>query len=84
MAYDRFKGPDPRYFKQILENSLKKQEVQLFCEDFMNLLRYNQKTHKQKVNYKCVFTLLPISHDIQTDCLSVLLKVMSITQPNYN
>ena len=82
MAYDHFKGPDPVYFKQILENSLKKQEVQLFCEDFMNLLTYNQKTHKQKVNYKCVFSVLPISHDIQTDCLNVLLKVMSIPQPN--
>ena len=60
VAYDHCNGPEPRYFKEILENSLKKHEVQLFCEDFMNLLRYNQKTHKQKVQYTCAFTGLQI------------------------
>ena len=49
VEYDHFNGPSPRYFKQILQNSLEEHEVQLFCHDFINLLRYNQKTHKQKV-----------------------------------
>ena len=55
VEYDHFNGPNPRYFKQILQNSLEKHEIQLFCHDFINLLRFNQKTHKQKVQYTCVF-----------------------------
>lgn len=49
VPYDHLNGPEPRYFQQILENSLEKHQVQQFCEDFMNLLKYNQKSHKQKV-----------------------------------
>ena len=47
--YDPTKEPDPKYFKQILENSLSAIEVQLFCEDFLKLLNHNKKRHKDKV-----------------------------------
>ena len=44
--YDPTKEPDPKYFKEILENSLSAVEVQLFCEDFLKLLNHNKKRHK--------------------------------------
>ncbi|XP_074625640.1 uncharacterized protein LOC141883884, partial [Acropora palmata] len=47
--YDPTKEPDPKYFKEILENSLSAVEVQLFCEDFLKLLNHNKKRHKDKV-----------------------------------
>ena len=47
--YDPTKEPDPKYFKEILENSLSAVEVQLFCEDFLKLLNRNKKRHKDKV-----------------------------------
>ena len=47
--YDPTKEPDPKYFKEILENSLNAVEVQLFCEDFLKLLNHNKKRHKDKV-----------------------------------
>ena len=33
VEYDHFNGPNPRYFKQILQNSLEKHEIQLFSHD---------------------------------------------------
>lgn len=47
--YDPFKTPDPKYFREILDNSLTDAEIGQFCHDFLNLLRYNQKRHKDKV-----------------------------------
>ena len=47
--YDPTKEPDPKYFKEILENSLNTVEVQLFCEDFLKQLNHNRKHHKDKV-----------------------------------
>ena len=47
--YDPTKEPDPKYFREILENSLSAVEVQLFCEDFLKLLNHNKKRHKDKV-----------------------------------
>ena len=47
--YDPTKEPDPKYFKEILENSLSDVEVQLFCKDFLKLLNRNKKRHKDKV-----------------------------------
>ncbi|XP_044165370.1 uncharacterized protein LOC114957052 [Acropora millepora] len=47
--YDPTKEPDPKYFKETLENSLSVVEVQLFCEDFLKLLNHNKKRHKDKV-----------------------------------
>ena len=47
--YDPTKEPDPKYFKEILENSRSSVEVQLFCEDFLKLLNHNKKRHKDKV-----------------------------------
>ena len=38
-----------RDFRKNLENSLNKSEVTIFCHDFLNLLKYNQKRHKEKV-----------------------------------
>ena len=47
--YDPFKEPHPKYFIEILENSLSESQISLFCEDFLRLLKYNQKKHKEKV-----------------------------------
>ena len=48
-AYDSTKHPDPKYFKEILENSLSPDEVAGFCVDFLKLLNYNKKQHTDKV-----------------------------------
>jgi hypothetical protein len=47
--YDPSKDPDPKYFKEILDNSLSDEEQAMFCEDFLKLLNYNKKKHKDKV-----------------------------------
>ena len=47
--YDPHKEPDPKYFKAILENSLSEREIGVFCEDFLRLLNFNKKRHKEKV-----------------------------------
>ena len=47
--YDPAKEPEPKYFKEILENSLPEAETGMFCEDFLRLLIHNQKRHKDKV-----------------------------------
>lgn len=47
--YDHEKEPDPKYFKQIVDNSLSEEEKAVFCEDFLRLLNYNGKKHKEKV-----------------------------------
>ena len=41
--------PDAKYFREILENSLSPDDVRRFCEDFVKLLNYNRKKHKDKV-----------------------------------
>ena len=48
-SYDPTREPEPKYFKDILENSLTEAEIEEFCEDFLRLLNYNQKKHKDKV-----------------------------------
>ena len=48
-VYDSTKHPDPKYFREILENSLSQSEVSTFCEDFLKLLNYNKKQHKDMV-----------------------------------
>ena len=74
MPYDHLNGPEPRYFQQILENSLEKQQVQQLCEDFINLLKYNQKSHKQKVwlHYAFAVLLNYFFLDRQTACFSII------------
>ena len=47
--YDPARDPDPKYFKEVLENSLGEQDLRNFCADFLKLLSYNQKRHKDKV-----------------------------------
>ena len=47
--FDSTQEPDPKYFRQILENSLSPEEQSNFCEDFLKLLSYNKKKHKDKV-----------------------------------
>ena len=47
--YDPSTPPEPKYFREILENSLTESEVAMFCEDFLKLLNYNKKGHKDKV-----------------------------------
>lgn len=47
--YDPTREPEPKYFKEILENSLTEAEIEEFCEDFLRLLNHNQKRHKDKV-----------------------------------
>ena len=43
------RAPDPKYFKEILKNSLPPDEVANFCDDFLKLLNYHKKQHKDKV-----------------------------------
>ena len=47
--YDPSKVPQPKYFQDVLENSLTENEIDLFCEDFLRLLNFNQKKHKERV-----------------------------------
>ena len=48
-TYDSKKGPEPKYFREILENSLSDGEIAEFCEDYLKLLNFNQKRHKDRV-----------------------------------
>ncbi|KAK2548309.1 hypothetical protein P5673_031541 [Acropora cervicornis] len=48
-TYDATKVVEPKYFKEILENSLPEAEISTFCEDFLKLLNHNQKRHKDRV-----------------------------------
>ena len=41
--------PDAKHFREILENSLSPEDIGRFCEDFVKLLHYNKKKHKDKV-----------------------------------
>ena len=47
--YDSQKGPEPKYFREILENSLSDGGIAEFCEDYLKLLNFNQKRHKDRV-----------------------------------
>ena len=47
--FNATRDPDPKYFREVLENSLEPQEVAKFCDDFFKLLSYNKKRHKDKV-----------------------------------
>ena len=48
-SFDSARDPDPKYFREVLENSLSPQEMANFCDDFLKLLLYNKKQHKDKV-----------------------------------
>ena len=43
----RMKDPEPRYFEQMLRNSLEEEDIRQFCTDFLALFR--PKEHKQRV-----------------------------------
>ena len=45
--YNRAADPDPKYFEQILKNSLPEEQTKQFCADFLALFR--QKEHKRPV-----------------------------------
>ena len=45
LHHERF-PPEPKHFKEILENSLTEAEIEEFCEDYLRLLNHNQKRHK--------------------------------------
>ena len=47
--YDPSKVPQSKYFQDVLKNSLTENEIGLFCEDFLRLLNFNQKKHKERV-----------------------------------
>ena len=47
VPYDRNKEPEPKYFEEILRNSLDDEHVARFCQDFLGLFR--PKGHKQPV-----------------------------------
>ena len=47
--YDSSKVPQPKYFQEVMENSLIVNQTGLFCEDFLRLLNFNQKKHKERV-----------------------------------
>ncbi|CAH3036517.1 unnamed protein product, partial [Porites lobata] len=48
-SFDSARDPDPKYFREVLGNSLSPQELAKFCDDFLKLLLYNKKQHKDKV-----------------------------------
>ncbi|KAK3734488.1 hypothetical protein QZH41_008196, partial [Actinostola sp. cb2023] len=41
--------PDAKFFREILENSLSNDQIKDFCNDFLNLLKFQGKQHKEKV-----------------------------------
>ena len=47
--FDSRRDPDPKYFREVLENSLDPQGLAKFCDDFLKLPSYNKKRHKDKV-----------------------------------
>ena len=47
--YDPDKEPDPKFFKEMLGNSFSQAKIREFCEDFLELLTFNKKCHKDKV-----------------------------------
>lgn len=47
--YNKDSPPNPKYFQEILENSLSEEEISRFCEDFLGLLKFQRKGHKEKV-----------------------------------
>ena len=47
--FDATRVPEPKYLREVLENSLEPQEVAKFCDDFLRLLSYNKKRHRDKV-----------------------------------
>ena len=49
--YDPLKVSQPKYFREVLENSLSEADIALFCEDFLRLLYFNKKKHKESVPY---------------------------------
>ena len=49
VEYQHTKTPDPKYFQEILENSLSPNEMSHFCEYYLRLLNYGIKPHKEKV-----------------------------------
>ena len=49
VKYESSKEPDAKYFREILQNSLNEAEIGEFCEDFLRLLNFNQKRHKDRV-----------------------------------
>ena len=66
-AYDSTKDPDPKYFKEILENSLSPDEVAHFCDDFLKVLNYNKKQHKDEAKQTvarqvCFFPIQGLIH----------------------
>ena len=51
--YDPSKVLQPKYFQDVLENSLTENEIGLFCDDFLRFVNFNQKKHKERV--PCLF-----------------------------
>ena len=51
VQYDHQKRPEPKFFKEILENSLTDDKIRAFCSDYLGLLRFQQKKHKEKVRH---------------------------------
>lgn len=47
--YDNSKEPDPKFFRDILENSLNQEQIRQFCTDYVGLLQFQKKQHKEKV-----------------------------------
>ena len=48
-CYDPSKVAQPKYFQDVLKKSLTENEIGLFWEDFLRLLNFNQKKHKERV-----------------------------------
>ena len=46
--YDPQWNADPKYFREILENSLMDSHISEFCDDFLKLLHFNRNVTKTK------------------------------------
>ena len=49
VEYDNAKNPEPKYFKEILQNTLTGEEIGHFCKYYLRLLNYGIKQHKETV-----------------------------------
>lgn len=60
--YDHTASPDAKYFQQILENSLSPDDIKSFCNDFLNLLHFQNKHHKEKASFLFENEVMPYQH----------------------
>ena len=88
--YDPLKVPQPKYFREVLENSFSEADIALFCEEFLRLLHFIKKKHKERVpclvgeaasrktSLFCPILGLKISRPWTEGCDSTILRAFQI------